>query len=277
MHSVMVAKFQWKPFWLASCHPAWSTEWLDCHQKSCELWHIRTGPFTVLLTVFVWMFIGSSCRWAAHAQLLSAQSLVADARENKTNRFHSFVVQWRHICCVKYMPWKRESPNTRYGSESQTKKKNDLASDEDQTNPLQNKALTQQNRNNTGMLKTNWLKFLYLPFWIFLGGKTLVRKRSGTQEEEKYESANGWVVLEWWVWRRGKAWKNAKEETPLREKPGLYSNHRAGKKHVQLIMGTATEHVSIFSFPLPSPDVVTFRFLPWSGHFLSVFWGVDYT
>ena len=26
------------------CHPARSTEWLDCHPKSCELWRIRTGP-----------------------------------------------------------------------------------------------------------------------------------------------------------------------------------------------------------------------------------------
>ena len=27
-----------------ACHPARSTEWLDCHPKSCELWRIRTGP-----------------------------------------------------------------------------------------------------------------------------------------------------------------------------------------------------------------------------------------
>ena len=26
------------------CHPARSTEWLDCHPKWCELWRIRTGP-----------------------------------------------------------------------------------------------------------------------------------------------------------------------------------------------------------------------------------------
>ena len=36
-------------------------------------------------------------------------------------------------------------------------------------------------------------------------------------------------------------------------------------------LGTATEHVSTFSFPLPSSGVVTFRFLPWNGHFLGVF------
>ena len=36
-------------------------------------------------------------------------------------------------------------------------------------------------------------------------------------------------------------------------------------------LGTATEHVSTFSFPLPSSDVVTLRFLPWNGHFLGVF------
>ena len=36
-------------------------------------------------------------------------------------------------------------------------------------------------------------------------------------------------------------------------------------------LGIATEHVSTFSFPLPSSGVVTFRFLPWNGHFLGVF------
>ena len=30
---------------ILACHPARSTEWLDCHPKSCELWRIRTGPF----------------------------------------------------------------------------------------------------------------------------------------------------------------------------------------------------------------------------------------
>ena len=29
---------------ILACHPARSTEWLDCHPKSCELWRIRTGP-----------------------------------------------------------------------------------------------------------------------------------------------------------------------------------------------------------------------------------------
>ena len=29
---------------ILACHPTRSTEWLDCHPKSCELWHIRTGP-----------------------------------------------------------------------------------------------------------------------------------------------------------------------------------------------------------------------------------------
>ena len=29
-------------------HPARSTEWLDCHSKSCELWRIRTGPIAAL-------------------------------------------------------------------------------------------------------------------------------------------------------------------------------------------------------------------------------------
>ena len=36
-------------------------------------------------------------------------------------------------------------------------------------------------------------------------------------------------------------------------------------------LGTVTEHVSTFSFPLRSSGVVTFRFLPWNGHFLGVF------
>ena len=44
VHYVMVSKFQWKPFWLAT---QWDpTEWLDCHPKSCELWRIHTGPIT---------------------------------------------------------------------------------------------------------------------------------------------------------------------------------------------------------------------------------------
>ena len=29
---------------ILACHPARSTEWPDCHPKSCELWRIRTGP-----------------------------------------------------------------------------------------------------------------------------------------------------------------------------------------------------------------------------------------
>ena len=29
---------------ILACHPARSTEWLDCHPKSCELWRIHTGP-----------------------------------------------------------------------------------------------------------------------------------------------------------------------------------------------------------------------------------------
>ena len=44
-------------------------------------------------------------------------------------------------------------------------------------------------------------------------------------------------------------------------------------------LGTATEHVSTFSFPLPSSGVVTFRFLPWngplSGRLLSI--SIDFT
>ena len=29
---------------ILACHPARSTEWLNCHPKSCEPWRIRTGP-----------------------------------------------------------------------------------------------------------------------------------------------------------------------------------------------------------------------------------------
>ena len=29
---------------ILACHPAWSTEWLDCVAKGCELRRIRTGP-----------------------------------------------------------------------------------------------------------------------------------------------------------------------------------------------------------------------------------------
>ena len=32
---------------ILACHPAKSTEWLDCHPKPCELWRIRTGPITL--------------------------------------------------------------------------------------------------------------------------------------------------------------------------------------------------------------------------------------
>ena len=32
---------------ILACQPARSTEWLDCHPKSCELWRIRTGPIDV--------------------------------------------------------------------------------------------------------------------------------------------------------------------------------------------------------------------------------------
>ena len=35
---------------ILACHPARSTEWLDCHTKSCELciWRVRTGPIATL-------------------------------------------------------------------------------------------------------------------------------------------------------------------------------------------------------------------------------------
>ena len=33
---------------ILACHPARSTEWLDCHPKSYELWRIRTGPIAFL-------------------------------------------------------------------------------------------------------------------------------------------------------------------------------------------------------------------------------------
>ena len=45
---------------ILACHPARSTEWLDCHPKLCELWRIRTGPIssetgpTVTWSVFAW-------------------------------------------------------------------------------------------------------------------------------------------------------------------------------------------------------------------------------
>ena len=35
---------------ILACHPARSTEWLDCHPKSCEPWRIRTGPIYILFT-----------------------------------------------------------------------------------------------------------------------------------------------------------------------------------------------------------------------------------
>ena len=40
-----------------ACHPARSTEWPDCHPKSCELWRIRTGQ---ICRLFLVLFITSS-------------------------------------------------------------------------------------------------------------------------------------------------------------------------------------------------------------------------
>ena len=37
---------------ILACHPARSTEWLDYHPKSCELWRIRTGPIKNLFVFF---------------------------------------------------------------------------------------------------------------------------------------------------------------------------------------------------------------------------------
>ena len=42
-HYVMVSKFQWAPFWLATQRDPQSDR-LDCHPKSCELWRIHIGP-----------------------------------------------------------------------------------------------------------------------------------------------------------------------------------------------------------------------------------------
>ena len=33
---------------ILACHPARSTEWMDCHPKSYELWRIRTGPISAV-------------------------------------------------------------------------------------------------------------------------------------------------------------------------------------------------------------------------------------
>ena len=38
---------------ILACHPARSTEWLDCHPKSCELWRIRAGPIQVSSEAFL--------------------------------------------------------------------------------------------------------------------------------------------------------------------------------------------------------------------------------
>ena len=39
---------------ILACHPARSTEWLDCHPKSCELWRIPTGPIPCSLLQANW-------------------------------------------------------------------------------------------------------------------------------------------------------------------------------------------------------------------------------
>ena len=45
-HYVMVSKFQWKPFWLATqLHPQITGQWVA---NLCELWRIRTGPILIL-------------------------------------------------------------------------------------------------------------------------------------------------------------------------------------------------------------------------------------
>ena len=36
---------------ILACYPARSTEWLDCHPKSCELWRIRTGHIRSVMRV----------------------------------------------------------------------------------------------------------------------------------------------------------------------------------------------------------------------------------
>ena len=43
---------------ILACHPARSTEWLDCHPKSCELWRIRTGP--ILLSKAPWWSLNNA-------------------------------------------------------------------------------------------------------------------------------------------------------------------------------------------------------------------------
>ena len=53
---------------ILACHPARSTEWLDCHPKSCELWRIRTGPIGGFEDGFHKFFFSSRkhygiCRW----------------------------------------------------------------------------------------------------------------------------------------------------------------------------------------------------------------------
>ena len=44
---IIIKKINKKMEAILACHPARSTEWLDCHPKSCELWRIRTGPIVV--------------------------------------------------------------------------------------------------------------------------------------------------------------------------------------------------------------------------------------
>ena len=46
---------------ILACHPARSTEWLECHPKWCELWRIRTGPISWFLCsrfLCSWILLG---------------------------------------------------------------------------------------------------------------------------------------------------------------------------------------------------------------------------
>ena len=60
---------------ILACHPARSTEWLDCHPKWCEdyeLWRIRSGPIWTRSTER--SFLMEKNRWVIHGRLLTSRT-----------------------------------------------------------------------------------------------------------------------------------------------------------------------------------------------------------
>ena len=76
---------------ILACNPARSTEWLDCHPKSCELWNICTGPIVQISKV-------SKCyqsRWPSNSTSFHSHHITG--KESIRTAYFGLFVYFLHL------------------------------------------------------------------------------------------------------------------------------------------------------------------------------------